>query len=908
MADITFQELQQRARAARSEGGAGDSDASFEEIQERAEGDTASSLAADFGTQFLAGIDDVTGALARPLESTFGTIRLGGPQGTAALSPEEASQARERGELGVPGAAEEQADSLFGSAGRLGGQSAAAGPVLGRAAGLVSAPSGAASGIVGRTAQAGRRFVHGAGQTFSRAPVAGTAVEGGFGATAGAGGHVASELYPDSQAAQFVGEILGGVAPVFMPARLAFRGGRRVAQVIRRPFTETGGRRRGRARAARASPGEARRRAVSELETPTTLDPDTGQPVLTPAQRTGDPGMLALERAVVESSEQLKRESDEQIASANQAIQASMRGVSDGEPGAAAATIEEAQSYLSGLMDTRVRIAAQRADERIAELGPNSTPEQANQVAADELRKVIDNGRQQERSLYDAIPQDAPAPTSNAQDRLQAWRNELGKARQGDIPPEARRFLARKQGDKNNPNFLGDETTIREIRDLQSKLRETARNARAGDKKNLTRAKIADEIANSLNDDIANARVGPEASEAVEIATGFSRRLNERINQGTVGRLTGRRVTGEAAVPDNLTLEQSLGMGGPRAAQALDDLKAAFDSPEAPDSSLMVGAAEDYVRSQFMRAATAQGKLKPQRAQQFLDRNREVLDRLPSLRDDIQQAMEAGDMQALRERQRSRVRFDDPRRSKAAMFVQKGPTEAFNQISQMTPAQAARETQRLLNRARRDGTGEAVEGLKSGFLEFLYSGARENARDIAGERFMSGFALRDTMRDPRVRQAMNRLFTESERDRLQTIQNDLMRLERRRQAELTSEGVIGDRPTKVVETVAGITGAASGRHTSAQLGTGANVQIPGIMANRFRDLVEAGVQDPATQLMRDAVHDETLFRDLLQESLEDGELGETAQRRLNAWAAAVAAEHGGTLDDGEEERPAGGER
>ena len=95
--------------------------------------------------------------------------------------------------------------------------------------------------------------------------------------------------------------------------------------------------------------------------------------------------------------------------------------------------------------------------------------------------------------------------------------------------------------------------------------------------------------------------------------------------------------------------------------------------------------------------------------------------------------------------------------------------------------------------------------------------------------------------------------------------------------------------------VAGLTGAASGRFYSHRVGLGGTVQIPGILANRFRDLVAAGVRDPATRLLKDAIADEKLFRELLSAKTTDGSLPDKSIKRLNAWASVVAAEHGGAL-------------
>ena len=64
----------------------------------------------------------------------------------------------------------------------------------------------------------------------------------------------------------------------------------------------------------------------------------------------------------------------------------------------------------------------------------------------------------------------------------------------------------------------------------------------------------------------------------------------------------------------------------------------------------------------------------------------------------------------------------------------------------------------------------------------------------------------------------------------------------------------------------------------------------------IRDSVWAdGVRDPATRLLKDAIADEKLFRELLSAKTINGSLPDKSIKRLNAWASVVAAEHGGAL-------------
>lgn len=849
-------------------------------------------------SQFLAGINDVTGLLARPFEKAFGTIEFG-PEGPRFLSPDETTQLlEEKGRVGIPGQATTEPTGMFGRGMRTAGQTAAAAPIMGTAARAVGAPVG--SGIAAKA----KGFIHEMGRGFAAAPALSTAAETGLGFTAGASGYVAGEIFPDSDLAVFIGEMLGGIGPALTPTNATIQVTRSLYNKARHPFTMRGGAKRAQARAQRAGTTEERLQALQELGKETTIDPATGRPVLSPAQRSGSEGLMSLEKAIVESSEELLHESHAQIARANQIIQGSLLDLGDAAPIAATIPISEKQNYLKYLMDTRVQVAAAKAEDRIAQLGPKVGREQANRIAREELEGALEAARRQESELFDVIPEDTAVPFEATESAFRRLFKRLGRPQQKDMPDAAKKFLSEDSGDyfgagdNRPPGFREGETRIKDLRALQSELRQEARNARAGEVRNLNKARLADSIANSINDDLANAAAGPEVSEAIAVAVDFSRNLNDRFSRGTVSRLLGRRASGGEQVPDSLTLEESIGVYGPKAREGFDDLLKAFDSPEAPSSAVMVGASQEYLRSKFLKAAMDRGQFNVRSAQRFLDQNEALLSRLPKLRAQMEEAITFSDASTFTQKQASRITLDDPRVSKATMLIERGPVETFRQISRMKPKDAGQEAQKLVNRVLRDETGEAHAGLKAGFIEFLLQGAKSGQRDVAGRPFVSGFALRDALKVPATRAAANRVFSEDELLRIGVITRDLIKLENRLASKMPVEGVIGDTPSKVVEAVAGITGAAVGRSQARNLGVGGTVQIPGIMATRFRELANKGVSDPASRLLRDSVGDEDLFKDLLMAKLDKaGNLPRKAVRRLNAWTAVVVAEHGGVFEE-----------
>ena len=803
------------------------------------------------------------------------------------------------GAVTIPGAAEEDPTTLLGSAGRLAGQTTAIAPAVGLAASALPAvaPAAAGASLLTRFSRAAARLPKQLGTSFRQRPIATTGLETGLGATAGTGGFLASQTFPDSDGAKFVGEIIGGTAPALLPINIAVSGAKRLRYLT--------GEKRAKERLLRTVPEKDRALLRSKLDEQTLTAPSLEEfaggtpreaPVLTPAQRIGDPDLLALERSIVESSDQLKRQSDEQIANANAAIQQASLQIGGGdtliaEPGVAiGAAISEKQQYLLNLMDTRMRIAAQKADERIIELGPTNSREATNHIVAEELEAAMGAARTQENELYELIPQATLVKPTAATAAFLNLRKETSQALQGEIPRIAKKFLNPKS--KQYLAGITEETTIKELRGLQRKLNESAQISRAAGK--FTRARFAQEISNAITEDIANNLGGPEVSEAVETAVEFSRQLNNRFTRGTVGRLLNNSSKGGLSVPASLSLERSLGAAGPRARQAFDDLIRAFDSPEAPSSETMLSAANDYVKSAFLRETVERGKLNVVKARRYLLRNEELLKRMPRLRQQFEDAIATESSVAIHRGRAAGWKFDSPRTSKTTLYLREGPVEIFNRLSKLTSSsEAGKEARLLIRAASRDETGEALQGLKAGFIEFLHTRSRTNVFDSAGRPVLSGRTITELYNTPSVRAIAARVLTGSEQKRFASVASHMRKLEKRIEAGLPVEGAAGKKMSKAIETVAGLAGASVGRSYGQYLGLRNTVQGPGLMANLFRRMADAGIRNPARRLLTDAVFDEKLYRELLLSNISrEGMLSKSAVRRLNAWAIAAGADYG----------------
>ena len=225
---------------------------------------------------FIGGFDKVTGAFASPFEKIFGTVRIGGDPAFEYLSPDEVSQAREDKTIGIPGRATTEPNSPMDRGAELAGETLASLPLIAR--GMAAIPATTATGAL----PAVQRFVGNAGRSMLANPAKTAAVETGLGFTAGATGYVAQQKFPNSAAAGFIGEVVGGTTPQMMPARILLNGGRYLKNLVTKPFTKQGGDKRAVDRMARGLVDGNSDKAVAGLDAETTIDPKTGQPVLSP--------------------------------------------------------------------------------------------------------------------------------------------------------------------------------------------------------------------------------------------------------------------------------------------------------------------------------------------------------------------------------------------------------------------------------------------------------------------------------------------------------------------------------------------------------------------------------------------------------------------------------------------------
>ncbi|SHJ24475.1 hypothetical protein [Wenxinia saemankumensis] len=750
----------------------------------------------------------------------------------------------------------------------------------GEAAGALL-PGAGALRAVGATGQLGREVATDVSRPFLATPGRAVAAEMAAGAGARVGEAAADRMSDGNGLARAAGGLLGGLAAATGPGAALRAGtaairrtpvvgtGIRAAQAAVVPFTEAG---------ARVRATDRIRSLVSDPEATREALRQRTETNLTPAQQLDDPNLLALERTAAETDPRLRDRLAERSREAGQQAIEGLRAPANGESVSAAQRMvdvrrEQFRTRLQGM----VQLAENRARARVERLDPARRESENAVIVREEIDRAYDRARGQESKLWDRVPRVAQVPTDRARAAYDRFVAETGRPQQSDIPHAARAFLSGEEGG------FAEMETVQDVYGLYSSLRQSAREAMAGPVPRENVARIANGIADAILEDLG--AVGPETTigRTINEARSFSREVNETFGQGTVGMVTARQRTGGPNVAPETTLARSVGLGGVRGAVAVDDIRGAAGSNA--DASL-----EDYLRGRLMEGVRP---FTPERADGFVSRNRETLQRFPDLQADISNAQDATRTaldRASRVADITRA-LDNSRESVTAAFIN---ARAGDEIAQAVfqdrnPTRAAAI---LANAARRDETGRALDGLKGGFLDYL---TRQSNGGYSGDGspLLNGDTLNGLLQDTRTRAALGRVFTAPELGRMDRLARELQGLQHAREGR-SLDAVMNDAPNSVISllsnTAAARMGAQAGQGTS-----GASLLTANFATRRMRRILDSLTNDRAELLVRNAIEDRELFAALLR-PVNSPEAARHVERRLTEWllgtGAVVASETG----------------
>ena len=637
------------------------------------------------------------------------------------------------------------------------------------------------------------------------------------------------------------------------------------------PFTETGARQVAIDRMQGLAGGQAR---ASELARRSEASENILG--LSPAQRTGDEGLISLERATMKSDPKVSDRITGQMFESDEMVRKAIQ--SSGDVRDTQAFVAQRQAEFGQKIDEYIGAAEASARKKIPASGAD--PMQSSGIVAVELRRAQKLAKEQQEMLWNKIPKATEVDMSETRDIAKSLTKSLSVYSKKDIPKEVKSFL--KKAKKSSVQKVGD------MNELSSKLRETARNAMSGESINANKARIANEVAKSINRNFDEISPDNEVNALIVDARAFTREMNKKFSEGTVGRLLKRGTRGDDRIDPELTLQKTMGQGGDVAAIAEGDISTALAGSAGADTAR--NATAEYLRSQFKRKVFSGDKYSENSAVNFVNDNKALLDKFPEIRTEVQASIKSqSDLVSQSARAKaisSEVSSGEPAKF-AASSADKSLDAVFNSDS---PTKAMSS---LVATAKKDKTGKALAGLKSAVGDKLLSNVTRSLEKTRGGGIegapqveTGGISLSRSLSDEGFMKIISQVYSKPELNRFKIMAKELENVDRARLSSDTGSGLDAIKPNAMISTLARVIGAKAGARIAQGTFKG-DIQTPAIFSARLQSIVGRLTNDRATALMKRAVEDNELFKDLLR--------GVKSAKDLNRMERTLAPYLAGTI-------------
>jgi len=577
----------------------------------------------------------------------------------------------------------------------------------------------------------------------ARAPIAFSAAEGAAVAGSAVAGGVSEAFLPGQTGPRIAAEIAGGF---FNPTRLAIgaaRGTMDAANSVMQSMSSAG-------RETRAAKllAEVMEEAGERPEMVARMLDETDIPGvnLTAGQKTGSPGLLALEAKLASESAKFGAEAARRSQDSLRSIESmatALRGT--GDPNALRTAAELRARYFRVLLSSRARSAEQEAIDaarKISRDDPGAMSTLGKQ-AGDAVEQALKDARAAENDLWGAVPKDTIVTVPSILDRYKSIRSEL--LPEEPIPDVIEGFVSR----MNKGNGA---TTATEVLRFRSRSLALAREAASQGKFND--ARILGELAEASLDDLDSAfsTSSGEVADAYTNARTFSRELHDTFTRTFAGTVMGQTRTGAQRIPPELVMRRALGTGKEGADLRLLELENATQfmatrGLDSPDAAKNVGVMLD-AQQRLIRIAASQaidpttGLVNPARLSRFIRDNAVIINRFPEAKADITAAVKTEQARRAMERVVSGATKAIERQAAFSRIAGiESPSDAIRSaISGSTPAGDLKEIVKLAKR----GGAEAIEGMKAAVFDDVVRKATGSTGQISLPKMRA--ALFDPMR------------------------------------------------------------------------------------------------------------------------------------------------------------------
>jgi hypothetical protein len=394
------------------------------------------------------------------------------------------------------------------------------------------------------------------------------------------------------------------------------------------------------------------------------------------------------------------------------------------------------------------------------------------------------------------------------------------------------------------------------------------------------KARIANEVADAILDDI---EISGADSSSLATALAATKKFKLQFESGTVGKILGYSKNSTPQIDPSLTLDISVGRGGPKGALDLDNMMV---TPEAKIAT------QKYMARSFTDYAINKktGDLDPIKVQKWISANEEILDKFPGF---AQKLSDAGEAQKIANQtkivmQVRKATLRDPKISASAEYLNAADMNrvASSVLKSKNPVIAARE---LSRKALKDPTGKAINGVRGVFVDELLEKSRFGSSNEFGEPMPNGKAFLEYIN--KNTKALDEIFTKDQMVRMRMVGRELSQIESlQKMTAGKTEVEMKDVASTFLKMMFRIGGAQIGRWVASITG-GGTVQTPGIMSERFQLFAKYLTKDRAFELVHDAILDpepellKTLLAPIEKPTIAKNETFKIVDQRINAWLA-----------------------
>ena len=576
---------------------------------------------------------------------------------------------------------------------------------------------------------------------------------------------------------------------------------------------------------------------------------------LSPSARTDEPALMALEQAVLkESPSEMTRVSikrSESIQNLSDTIKRS-------------GNIRDTRSFakakvdrLNSAMDARIEKAADDAGADLLALG--SPDEISASIAVREsLEKALADARVQEDQLWSAIQQKVRGPVTKTLSKYKQLDDTLASSQKDDMPASAKALIGPqiKRRTKRGTRAKVKKTTVQELYGLYRKLGEEATAARAAGQFN--KARVAGELRASILQDLDSFSAGGEVGNSLRAAREYSAALNSKFTQGPVGKILRFAREGIERVPEEMTLRASIGTGKIPAKLAARAIQRAAD-----DATVMEGISE-FLKAEFLKTAVDPntGRVRAGSADSFIRKYDEIFELVPGTRLQIQSARSSEDVlrRVTKVTDAARKNLDRPAVSTTALLLNAPVDREIASILRSPNPQGT--MKQIVAMAKKDKTGNALEGLRAGMSEYLIDSiTSQSALDIQGKPVIKGIKLSNMLQDSNITDSLALLFNPKEVQQIKSAAQQMAAIERLVKTSAADQ-IVSDKAGWLIATIGRVIGARIGGRLSSAT-PGGSLQSAQIGSNAVTRYLNSLTVGKAKQLLIDAVQDPELMQALL---------------------------------------------